>query len=333
MPRPRLLSPLVLLAILLGACLPTVSPPPPTLPATFLPRATFTPLPPTATATLAPTETRPEVSRVLILSIDGLRPDAIPQAPMPVLLNLIQAGAYSLVAQTIYPSGTLPAHASMLSGLCPHQHAVNWNDYDPSQGYALGTDLFDLAHAAGLRTVMVVGKEKLQQVTEPSSLDHFTYINDRDLVITEYVVREIIPVGFGVLFIHFPTADWMGHEYGWLSPEYLSVLRRADEALGNLLAALQASGLRERTLIIVTADHGGHGFLHGTTQPEDMTIPWVINGPGVLPGGLGLPINITDTAATAAWALNLTLPPEWQGIPVYEAFGQESPPRAEPRCP
>jgi hypothetical protein len=221
----------------------------------------------------------------------------------------------------------------MLTGLCPDRHGVDWNDYLPERGYALGTDLFDLAHAAGLRTVIVAGKEKLQQVSEPASLDEFTFINDRDLVVAEYVAGQVIPQDFGVLFIHFATGDDMGDAYGWMSPEYLSVLRRADEAIANLLAALDSAGLRAETLIIITADHGGHEFGHYTDLPVDMTIPWIVNGPGVQPGELTVPVSITDTAATAAWALGLPLPPEWDGIPVYEAFGQVSPERPEPRCP
>jgi predicted AlkP superfamily pyrophosphatase or phosphodiesterase len=257
---------------------------------------------------------------VLILSIDGFRPDAIPLAPMPNLMALMQNSAYTLVAQTVHPSVTLISHASMLTGLCPSKHGVDWNDYLPERGYANGTDLFDLAHAAGLQTVMYVGKEKLRQVTEPSSTDTFVFINDRDLVITERLIMNF-PPDFGVLFVHFPTPDWMGHEYGWLSPEQLSVIRRADEALGQILAELQARGLSEETLIIVTADHGGHDTTHGSSLPEDMTIPWIASGPGVQPKQLTTQVHTMDTAATAAFILGLPIPPEWDGVPVYEAFG------------
>jgi hypothetical protein len=34
-----------------------------------------------------------------------------------------------------------------------------------------------------------------------------------------------------------------------------------------------------------------------------------------------MPVNVMDTAATAAFALGLPIPPEWDGVPVYEAFG------------
>jgi len=61
----------------------------------------------------------------------------------------------------------------MLSGVCPSIHGVNWNDYLPENGYVNVTDIFDIVHAAGMQTVMVVGKEKLRQITEPASIDFF----------------------------------------------------------------------------------------------------------------------------------------------------------------
>ena len=311
---------------------PTAFSPPPT--ATWTPAAPDPGEPPIVSMT--PTEAgpaRPAVERVLIVSYDGMRPDAIFPAPMPELLALEASGAYSLQARTIFPSSTLPTHASMLTGLCPAEHGVDWNSYNPLLGYAEGTDLFDLAHAAGLRTAMLVSKDKLRQVTEPESTDVFEYINDRGLVIAQYAADEIIPGGFGLLFVHFPTADWMGHEHGWMSPEYLDVLRQDDRALGILLAALEAAGLRDSTLVIVTADHGGHEETHGSDLPEDMSIPWVLSGPGVLAMPITNPVNTTDTAATAAWALGLTIPPEWDGVPVYEAFGLPYQERPSPRCP
>jgi len=334
------ISQTILIAVLLVGCAtlapsptatPTDTPLPPTATSTPLPTATATPLPPTATPTLTVTPV-PAVERVLIISIDGLRPDAIELAPMPTLTALMKGGAYTLNAQTIFPSVTLPAHTSMLTGLCPSQHGVTWNDYIPKKGYAKGTSIFALAKGAGLHTVMIVGKEKLRQVTPPDTTDVYQYINDRDVVIAAQAA-PILEKGFGLAFIHFPTNDDMGHEHGWLSPEQLSVLRRTDEAIGTLLAALDQAGLRQGTLIIVSADHGGHDHGHGTRLPEDMTIPWIISGPGVLPQILDMPINTTDTAATAAWALKLPPIPEGVGIPVREAFGQDSGPRTNPRCP
>lgn len=287
---------------------------------------TLTPLPtqtPTATPTPEPTLTptpAPPARRVLILSIDGFRPDAMPLAPMPFLMTLLEKSAYSLTAQTVYPSVTLVAHTSMLSGQCPDKHKVDWNDYIPANGYAQVTDIFDIAHQAGMQTVMYVGKEKLQQITEPASLDVFKFINDRDLVITEDLILNF-PADFRLMFVHFPTPDFMGHQYGWLSPEQLSVLFRADQALERIVNELDARGLSQETLFILTADHGGHDTTHGYSLPEDMTIPWIAFGMGIHPAALNSSITTVDTAATAAFALGLPIPPEWDGVPVYEAFG------------
>jgi arylsulfatase A-like enzyme len=298
---------------------PTV-PPLPTLAPSLIPTETAIPLPTdTETPSISPTSA-PLARRVLILSIDGLRPDAIPLAPMPNLMALMQSGAYSLGAQTVYPSVTLVSHASMLTGLCPADHGVNWNDYIPEMGFATGTDLFDIARAAGLPTYMYVTKTKLQQVTEPASLTKFVFVNDRDTVLTDRLISEF-PQDFGVLFIHFGISDGMGHSYGWLSSQQFSTLFRADESLARILAELDARGMRNETLIIISADHGGHGSTHGSTAPEDMTIPWIAAGAGIQPRVLTSTVHTMDTAATAAFALGLAMPPEWDGVPVYEAFG------------
>jgi arylsulfatase A-like enzyme len=288
----------------------------PTLSAT----PTLTPTPTnTPTPTITPTPVH-QVHRVLILSIDGLRPDAISLAPMQNLQKLMQTSAYTLTAQTVYPSVTLISHASMLTGLCPSKHGVDWNDYIPENGIAEGTDLFDIAHAAGLETWMFVGKEKLKQITGSTSLTGFVKGSDRDSELTDQLIEEF-PADFGVLFVHFATVDGMGHEYGWLSPEQLSVAFRADESLGRILAELEARNLRNETLVIITADHGGHDTTHGSSLPEDMTIPWFASGPGIRPGPLTTTVHTMDTAATAAFALGLDIPSEWDGVPVYEAFG------------
>jgi predicted AlkP superfamily pyrophosphatase or phosphodiesterase len=273
----------------------------------------------TPSPTLTPT-TALSVRRVVIVSIDGLRPDAIFPAPMPNLINLMQSGAFSLGARTVFPSITLVAHSSMLTGMCPYKHGVDWNDYLPERGYAQGTDLFDIAHAAGLRTEMYVGKKKLRQITEPSSLDQFVVVNDSDSALMDRLLADF-PQNFGVLFIHLAATDGMGHAYGWMSPEQLSVINQADESLGRLIAELDARGLRGETLLIVTADHGGNGQGHGTDSRENMTIPWVASGPGIQPKTLTTLVHTMDTAATAAFALGLNIPPEWDGVPVYEAFG------------
>src|SRR3972149_3217061 len=78
-----------------------------------------------------------------------LRPDALDPNRTPAILALAESGAFTLTAQTIHPSVTLPAHGSMLSGYDVEQHGLTWNDYLPENGFILTPTLFSLAHDAG----------------------------------------------------------------------------------------------------------------------------------------------------------------------------------------
>jgi arylsulfatase A-like enzyme len=89
--------------------------------------------------------------------------------------------------------------------------------------------------------------------------------------------------------------------------------------VGRVLAVLP-----EGTTVIVTADHGGHDWNHGTTQAADMRIPWVAAGPHIRAHVLTRSIVTTDTAATAAWVLGLSLSGGATGRPVLEAFDAAS---------
>jgi hypothetical protein len=293
--------------------------------ATFTPSPTFTPVF-TPTITLTPTVTPPSMSvkRVIIISFDGLRSDAVAMAPMKNLEALMSAGAYTLKAHTINYAVTLPAHASMLSGTCQSKHGVWWDTPIWGNGYSKGVDVFDLAHAAGLKTVMVVNKEKMRQLAEPETTDVYKLVYGIEATIMKTAIDQI-PLGFDLMFIHFGSADDRGHKYGWLSGTQFKALRASDDALGQLIVALDQYGIRDSTLLIITADHGGHEKTHLGNLIQDLLIPWVAYGPGIQPKQLINPVSVMDTAATVAYALELPLQPEWDGLPVYEAFGLPSP--------
>src|SRR5688572_29170929 len=77
--------------------------------------------------------TQPSNRRVLIISVDGLRPDLVLRAKMPHVRTLMESGSYTMWARTVAESNTLPSHASMLTGLVPAKHQVNWNDFQPGR--------------------------------------------------------------------------------------------------------------------------------------------------------------------------------------------------------
>jgi arylsulfatase A-like enzyme len=98
-------------------------------------------------------------------------------------------------------------------------------------------------------------------------------------------------------------------------------LELTDRLIVDIVSALDEDGYLENTLLIITADHGGSDFSHGSESPEDMTIPWLAVGPGISAGkNLLTDISTVDTAATALYALNLPIPAEWDGQPVMEIF-------------
>jgi hypothetical protein len=261
----------------------------------------------------------PTIERVLIVSFDGMRPDAISAAHMANLLNLMDVSAYTLTARTISYPTTLPSHTSMLSGMCMEKHGLGFNSRNLYRGYSQGTDIFDLTHKADMKSVMIVAKDKLEQITAPGTVDIFeTYAYEAPIA---KAAIKIIPSDFDLMFLHFPSADVSGHKSGWMSNTQLNVLCESDKSLGLVLAALDDNKMRETTLVIVTADHGGHDKTHDGTQLVDYLIPWIVSGPGIVPGKLESSVKIMDTAATVAYALGLNLPPEWDGIPVFEAFG------------
>ncbi len=297
---------------------PTVTDPPTSTP-TSLPTATS---PPVATLTPPPTATsQPEINHVIIISIDGLRPDALDLADTPTMDDLKAKGVYCPNAQTVKITYTLPSHASMLSGMLPEKHGILWGlPYIGWPGMN-GPTLFNVAHDAGLKTAMVYGKEKLNYLVLPNSVDELYSADVHDPEIKDRAV-EYIQAGLpNVLFIHFPDTDRVGHDYGWMSTNQFYAITFVDGLIGEIMAELEGGGYLDSTLLIITADHGGHNFKHGDDSPVDRTIPWLAVGPGVPPGvTLTRNINTYDTAATAAHALKLLIPEGWDGQPVLEIF-------------
>jgi arylsulfatase A-like enzyme len=262
--------------------------------------------------------------KVVIISIDGLRPDAIgpsmpTQVPAPNITGLARRGAFTWKAQTISPSMTLPAHASMLSGVTPSVHGLMWDDYQPDKGCITIPTVFSIAEAAGLRTVMVVGKEKFRHLDVAGTVDVFDLATRGDADVANEAVVQV-QAGFDLMFVHLPDTDLCGHVNGWLSATCALKVAAADVAVGRILAALPPE-----TTVILTADHGGHQATHGSTMPEDMTIPWMIAGPRITRAGRELtrPVRTVDTAATALFVLGLALPPSATGTVVLEAFSPE----------
>jgi predicted AlkP superfamily pyrophosphatase or phosphodiesterase len=267
-------------------------------------------------------------NHVVIISLDGLRPDAIATFGATTLQRLMREGAYAPDAQTILPSTTLPSHTSMLTGVDPAVHGVTWNtDQVAVRGYVRVPTVFSLARKAGLRTAAFFGKSKLNHVHSPATLD---YVHSFDswlpwrlsgLRTARLVGRHLQEARPNLVFVHLVEADYAGHLFGWMGRLYGNAVRELDAAVAALVVQADTHFGRGQYTLILTADHGGHGRGHGTELAEDTTIPWIVWGQGVRSGApLPFGIRTTDTAATALWLLGLPVPSEWSGHPVTQAF-------------
>jgi hypothetical protein len=265
-----------------------------------------------------PVQLPPGVKRkhVVILSIDGMRPDALEPAHAQNLLLFSNNGARATMAFTIPLSLTLPSHSSMLSGYDMEHHGVSWNAAEPEHGFIKVPTVFSIAHAAGMRTVMIMGKGKFLTLELPDTIDEVHEVGFDDDGIAEMANYVGHKANFDLMFVHLPNPDLTGHAQGWMSPGYLDKVTHADLLFGRLIAALPADAV-----VIVTADHGGHDYGHGADVPIDRQIPWMIRGPGIKHGFVVTrPITTMDTAATALKLLGLQLGADAQGQPVNEAF-------------
>src|SRR3954469_13022041 len=104
------------------------------------------------------------VPRVLIISIDGLRPDLLIRGDTPVIHKLLDEGCYTFWARTAPASTTLPAHVSMLTGVTPEVHGIMWHADLPLSRpvYPAAPTLFEMAKRRGYKTAIAAGKSKFE---------------------------------------------------------------------------------------------------------------------------------------------------------------------------
>src|SRR5262245_12958916 len=262
---------------------------------------------------------------VIVVSVDGLRPDAIAAFEATTLRKLIREGSYTLTATTILPSKTLPSHTSMLTGQLPGVHGVSWNTNMSLNRRPITTPtVFGVLRSKGYVTAAFFSKSKFTSLQQPGTLDYsqapgfFTqWPADRTVRDVERYLAAERP---HLLFVHFGDPDNAGHHFGWMSPQYGEAVHAVDFAITRILASAERSFGPGNFTLIVTADHGGHKRNHGSDDPRDMTIPWIAWGRAVKPGQLSQSVKTMDTAATVLWLFRVGDAGNWAGQPVVGAF-------------
>lgn len=262
--------------------------------------------------------------RIVVFLVDGLRPEAVSPGVTPSLDALGTAFTVARRATTVRPSATVPALASLATGVGPATHHL----MEPGLSFLIGflrpvarelahhgipaevvtADLgpsalavaWTLASRAGARLLVASGQRPRETA---ASLDQLlSRRQDR------------------LYFVYLPGCDRGGHAHGWMSKPYLEAASEVDAAVGALAA------WTSDTVFIVTADHGGGGVTpteHDEPHPENDHIPLIVAGPGVTRRHqLTRPVSLLDVPATVLWWFGVPVPQIYEGRPLTDAFVQ-----------
>lgn len=264
-------------------------------------------------------------SGVILIVLDGCRPDGIIRAQTPNLDWIMANGAFHLKARSIIPSLTVPCHLSMLYGVKPHRLGIfgNYSTQIKTTGHH---SILDLTYMCGQKVAALYDWEQLRELSSPTVLDFAYYrkanIDKRSSIALARVCADYIETEKPALcFLNFGTMDTVGHAQGWMSDAYLNQIGVIDEALGIIIDRIKAADLLNRYHILVLADHGGIEKNHGKDTDEETIIPWMITGPGIKCGyEITQEVVIYDTAPTVANLLQLPFQGIWQGKVITDIF-------------
>lgn len=253
---------------------------------------------------LLPFAAAQQVRHVILVSVDGLRADAVARIGperLPTLHRLRSEGAWTDRART--DAGftvTLPNHVAMLTGrptFGTAGHAWSGNGTPgPSEtihrrkGERVESVL-DAVHDAGLATGVFAGKEKfvLFEQSYGEQLDAYWFESDTPALVDAFLAA-FAERRFAFVLLHLRDPDGAGHAAGF-DPEgatYADAVALVDRQLGRVLAAIEADPeLRASTALILTSDHGGTALSHGRADdPANFAIPFYVWGAGVAAGDL-----------------------------------------------
>lgn len=267
------------------------------------------------------------INRVILVVLDGLRPDLITSSWLPCLHALAQRGAHTFAGTTVQPSVTAAALASLFTGVSPEVHGiVGETSLRPRLGHRLTLLPRALARAgipmAGHMRGLPWGTRTIGTLLAAQLGMRTTFGGDDAEEILDRALPALRAAHRGVTYLHWPDADLAGHAWGWMSPHYRAAARRLDAAMVRLL---EVSGVLDdpSTVLIALADHGGGGQRaddHDSPHPHDVTIPILMAGGQVQRGALPAGSSPLDVCATVPWLFGLEPPAAWSGRPLREAF-------------
>lgn len=245
--------------------------------------------------------------KVLLVLVDGMRPDAIKDHPLAQ--KYMAKSAHTLSAKTVMPSLTLPCHMSLFHSVEPVRHNTTTNTFMPQVRPIDG--IFDVLKNFGKKSAFFYNWEQLRDLGKPGSLELSYYIHGADeksnKKLTDEAIKYIAEENPDLTFLYLGHVDSAGHNSGWMSVEYMDAIDKSWKNIDRIVSALPSD-----YAVIITADHGGHDRTHGTEMNEDMLIPIMIMGENI---GANLIENasIMDIAPTITKIMGVYPAPEWEG--------------------
>ena len=249
--------------------------------------------------------------KVILILADGLRPDAMMACGHPFAEEMKALATYSLYAQTVTPSVTLPCHMSLFHSVDPARHGTTTNTYTPQVRPIDG--LVDVLAAAKKKCGFFYTWEQLRDIARPGKWNAVEFLRcsqykDANQLITPRAIKYITEQDPDFVFLYLADTDDTGHAFGWMGKEYM---QDAYDALACVKQVYDCFG-SDHTIIFL-ADHGGHDRTHGTEMPEDMTIPLFFMGERFEKGKILPTASIKDVAPTVAALLGVEPAEEWEG--------------------
>ena len=272
------------------------------------------------------------VRRVVLIVMDGLRPDAIPRFELRSCQRLGRRGASTSLGRTVAPSLTATCMASLLTGAAPERHGLQGGRFHIPRPTGEIHPLPRVLAAHSLSSSAFLARVPMLMVGIANRIgSHLGFSRTRfeghgALDIARAACRELAQPWRGLMVMHWPDADRAGHAAGWMSDPYAEAARTMDVALGQVMDVLDLDD--PETMLVVMADHGGGGAVpdhHDSAHPLDRTIPLLLAGGQVRPGEIPQGASLLDVPATILWAMGIPVPASYAGTPLSAVFRAPSP--------
>jgi len=261
----------------------------------------------------------PPRHKVLLIGVDGVRPDVLAEVPTPNIDRLAVEGFYSPRAQTGLPTVSGPGWSSMLIGVWATKHGVESNDLSTNRS-ADYPDLFTRIEELRpeLHTFVAADWLPLVDTTDggpllSNAIDLRVASDGYDLgwaeadqLVTDTAIAYLRGADPDAMFVYLGNPDEVSHHDKSIGEGYREAIATADRQIGALRAAVMARPTfgAEDWLILISTDHGRRSDGgHGEDSPEERTIFYLAHGPSV-EADTTVP-RIVDVAVTALAHLGL----------------------------